>query len=199
MNSKLFSRFRLESPAALEAVLAPREPGCFGLLPGGLRVGAHSSFPVCSGFTPIPLPARFHPRGELSFQHHGERAQEGLKCCRAAALSGSRPVLGSCPLESRTPQPPRLPCSLTAAEPGQQGPCCPQPGSALPARGQHRPGGPRNRLSHCRAPGVLSEAVLLLFQLPPPPRATPPGELGPRLLPRAAAGGALQSHPSARP
>lgn len=176
-------------PTPSRAVLAPQEPDCFGLLPGGLQV--RGPLPSLLRLHSLPSACSLHPRGELSFQYHGERAEEGPRCCRAAALSGCRPVLGSCPLESRTPQPPRLPCSLTA-----------RAGTLLPTARLRPPGpwsAPTWRSTKPSEPlqgsAYSARRFLLLFQLPPPPRATPPGELGPLLLPRAAAGGALQSRP----
>lgn len=150
-----------------------------------------SGCPASSACPASGCPASGYPhqpgiRGELSLQHHAERA--------AAAVPSTRPPFWGAP-QSRTA---RLPHSSKA----RTVPDCPQPGSASPARSQHRPGGPSNRLSHCRAPADSSRRCRVLSQLAPPPGVTPPGELGPR-LPRAGgradAEGALQSHPSAGP
>lgn len=135
-------------------------------------------------------------RRELSLQHQGAAAAQPPVPAPAPGGRASR----SCPPPPPPPPPhkaglPGLPgCS---AAPGKSWdpvpPPPPQPGSALPARGQHRPGVPApSKPLQDSGPAVLGGS------------ACPPGSrrrlvYSARRAAAAAAGGALQSRPSAGP
>lgn len=120
-SSKLFSRIRLESPAALGAVLALWEQDCFGLLPGGLRPRG-----------PVVLPGwpRLHSLASLRSLRLLALLSRGavLSAPRRARLGGSQlPPLG---------HPFRRPDSLGELSPRK--PCSPASQAAVQPHGESR-------------------------------------------------------------